>query len=105
MQMEAMIQNPTFDQYFFNHADAIMYPKPDYQKIRTLFLVVAGAEDTIIESSDAFVEKAKAAGSDITYIRVADMDHFVRKRPDIIQKSFDWLGKQIINDQLGQHRF
>lgn len=103
MQMDAIIQNPTFDQYFLNmtykyHADALLYPKPDYKKIRTPFLVVAGAKDTIIESSDAFVKKAKAAGANITYLRIADMDHYVRKRPDIIQQSFDWLGKQIINE-------
>lgn len=101
-QMEAIIHNPTFDQYFLNmtykyHADALLYPNPDYQKIRTPFLVVAGAQDTIIESSDAFVAKAKAAGVDITYLRISDMDHYIRKRPDIIQQSFDWLGKQIIN--------
>ncbi|MBA3815064.1 MAG: alpha/beta hydrolase [Parachlamydiaceae bacterium] len=105
MQMDATLQNPTPDQYFLNmtykyHADAILYPKPNYPKIRTPFLVVAGAEDTIIESSDAFVKNAKAAGTDITYLRIANMDHYVRKRPDIIQQSFDWLGEQIINDQI-----
>lgn len=71
MQMNAMIQNPTTDEYCLNmtykyRADAMMYPKPDYQKIRTPFSVVADTEDTFIESCDAFVKKAKAAGVDIT---------------------------------------
>ena len=94
--MDATIDNPTADQYFFNmsykyHADAQHYPPPSYEKIRTPFLVVAGAQDTLIQSSDAFVKKAKSAGGNITYLRVPDMDHYVRKRPDIVQASFEWL--------------
>ena len=61
--MDTIILNPTCDEYFLGmtykyHADAMLYPKVDYKKIRTPFLVVAGAQDTIIHSSDAFVEKA-----------------------------------------------
>lgn len=67
----------------------------DYKKIRTPFLFVAGAEDTIIDSSDAFVEKAKNSAVNMTYLRVEDMDHYVRKRPDIINQSFEWLTNQL----------
>lgn len=99
-QMNAMLNNPSCDQYFLNvtykyHADAILYPRPNYEKICTPFLVVAGTEDAFIQSSDAFVKKGKAAGADITYLRIENMDHFVRKQPDIIQQSFDWLSDQI----------
>ncbi|WP_059358638.1 hypothetical protein [Parachlamydia acanthamoebae] len=66
-----------------------------YQKIHTLFLVVAGAEDTIIHSRDAFFIKAKNADAKITYLRVEGMDHYVRKRPDIINQSFEWLKNQL----------
>lgn len=94
--MDATLENPTADRYFFNmpykyHADAQQYPAPDYHKIRTPFLVVTGAQDSFIQSSDAFVAKAKGAGNSITYLRVPDMDHYVRKRPDIVQESFKWL--------------
>jgi dipeptidyl aminopeptidase/acylaminoacyl peptidase len=95
-RMDATIDNSTADYYFFNmsykyHADAQQYPAPNYQKIRTPFLMVTGAQDTIILSSDAFVEKAKNASVKLTYLRVPDMDHYVRKRPDVVQESFEWL--------------
>ncbi len=99
-RMDATLHNPTSNKYFLGmtykyHADALLYPDTDYKKIRTPFLVVSGVKDTFIQSSDAFVYKAKNAGVNITYIRVEDMDHYVRKRPDIIAKSFKWLGKRI----------
>ncbi len=102
--MDATTCDPTSDRYFLGmtykyHADAMLYPAPDYQKIHTPFLVVAGAKDTIINSSDAFVEKAENAGADITYLRVEDMDHYVRKRPDIINQSLDWLKQQLVSDR------
>ena len=54
------------------------------------YLVVSGALDTIIESSDEFV-KAQDKGTPISYHRIPDMDHYVRKRPDVIGDSFKWL--------------
>jgi hypothetical protein len=94
-RLDAIKKNPTSELDFFSmtykyHKDALLWPKPDYKKIRTPFLVVAGTQDTIIESSDAFVEKAQNAKVPLTYLRV-EMDHYVRKRPDIIKKSFEWL--------------
>jgi alpha-beta hydrolase superfamily lysophospholipase len=99
-RMDAIIHNPTSGQYFFGmtykyHADALLYPTVEYQKIRAPFLVVAGAKDTNIQSSDAFVRKAKNAGVNITYLRVSDMDHYIRKRPEMIQRSFEWLQNQL----------
>lgn len=84
------------DKYFLGmtykyHADALCYPEFEYSKIKNPFLVVAGAQDSSIISSDRFVQQAQAAGANITYLRVADMDHYVRKRPDIIAQSFEWL--------------
>lgn len=75
------------------HADTLQYPAHDYHKLKSPFLVVAGTRDSIISSSDAFIEKAKAAGTPITYIRVDGMDHYIRKRPDVIEQSFNWLKK------------
>lgn len=75
------------------HADALAYPAPAYDTIKTPFLVAAGAKDSIIDSCDAFVQKAQEAGIPITYIRVPDMDHYIRKRPEIIVQSFNWLQK------------
>lgn len=98
--MDSIIGNPNSDQDFFGmtykyHADALNYPQPLYHRIKTPFLVITGALDSLIQSSDDFVEKAREAGVEVTYMRIHDMDHYVRKRPDIIAKSFEWLGKQL----------
>jgi len=98
--MDAAQQNPCTDTYFLGmtyayHADTMSWPATDYQKINTPFLVVAGAQDSIIKSCDIFVEKAIHAGAKITYLRIPDMDHYIRHRPDIIEKSFAWLKEQI----------
>lgn len=81
---------------YLYHADAFEKPSIDYAKIKIPFLVVAGAEDSIIESCDQFVQKALDAGAPITYFRVDGMDHYIRKRPDVIDKSFEWLKFQIL---------
>ncbi len=94
--MHSTLKNPTSEESFFGmsylyHADALTYSKPNYSKLTRPYLVVAGGQDTLLESSDAFVKKAKEAGAPITYMRVEDMDHYVTKRPDIIKASFKWL--------------
>lgn len=106
-RMDAIKKNPTHKQDFLGmtykyHADALQYPKPEYQKIRTPFLVVTGANDTIVQSSDVFVKKAKKTGAKITYVRVADMDHYIRKRQDIIQQSFEWLKLQLVSTKTAK---
>ncbi|MGI4851134.1 MAG: alpha/beta hydrolase family protein [Janthinobacterium lividum] len=103
-RMNETIQNPTSDLFFggmtyLYHADAQSYFDPDYQRLKTPFLVVTGIQDTIIGSSDDFVKKAKQAGVPITYYRIADMDHYIRKRPGIIQASFKWL-KSILEKKI-----
>jgi len=98
--VQEIIANPTPDlrmggMTYLYHADAFQTPPIDYSKIKTPFLVVAGAEDSIIDSCDQFVQKGMDAGAPITYFRVDGMDHYVRKRPDIIDKSFEWLKLQL----------
>ena len=98
--MNETLRNPTPNEDYMGmtykyHADALTYPDYEYSKIHTPFLVVSGAFDSIIDSSDQFVEKALAAGANITYFRIGDMDHYVRKRPEIVEKSFEWLKKQL----------
>lgn len=58
-------------------------------------MIISGALDSFIKSSDAFVQKAQAAGVNITYMRIADMDHYIRRRPDVIAKSFEWLKEKL----------
>lgn len=79
--------------YKYHHDAVIVYPKPAYEKIKTPYLVVAGTKDSIIDSSNAFVQKAQKAGAPVTYMRISDMDHYVRKKEDVINDSFDWLKK------------
>ena len=94
--MDEIIKNPTFKKEFCwmtyaYHADALTWPEIDYIKLKTPYLVVSGALDSFIASSDLFVEKAQQHHVPVTYVRVEDMDHYIRCRPDIIAKSFDWL--------------
>lgn len=94
--MGGVLKLPYWDKEFMGmsykyHADALTYPVVDYHKICTPFLVVAGAKDTIVHSCDAFVEKAKSSGANITYLRVPYMDHYIRNHPDVIAQSFEWL--------------
>ena len=55
------------------------------------FLFIEGTEDSDIASYDQFVQRAEKAGAPITYLRVDGMDHWLRKRPDVIDQSFEWL--------------
>ena len=76
---------------YMYHADALNWPDIDYKELKSPYLVVARDKDTLIESSDEFVRKAKQAGANITYLRVAGMGNYVRKRQDILDQSFEWL--------------
>lgn len=98
--VDHIISNPTPDQWmggmtYFYHADAFLKPPIDYHKIRSPFLVVKGTTDSDIESCDQFVQKALEVGAPITYFRIEGMDHWLRKRPDVIDQSFDWLKIQM----------
>lgn len=98
--MDTTVVNPTTNQKFMGmtyryHSDALTYPCVDYAKLRTPVLVVAGAKDSIIQSCDQFIAQAESDGANITYLRVDDMDHYIRQRPDIIKQSFDWLQKTL----------
>jgi len=99
--MDKTVENPTSAQEFLGmtyayHADALQQ-NVRYEKIITPFLVVAGDKDSIIGSCDAFIQQAQAAHVPITYIRVPDMDHYIRKRPDIVENSFAWLQEQLVS--------
>jgi pimeloyl-ACP methyl ester carboxylesterase len=103
--IDYIINNPTPNQWlggmtYLYHADAILQPPGDYSRIRSPFLVVKGTADSDIESSDQFVQKALQAGASITYFRVEGMDHWLRKRPDVIDQSFDWLEQQLIASRV-----
>ena len=82
---------------YMYHADALHWPEIDYKNLKSPYLVVAGDKDMLIKSSDAFVHKAKHAGANITYLRVAGMDHYVRKHQNILDQSFKWLKKIIVS--------
>ncbi len=98
--VQEIIANPSPELWmggltYLYHADAFLKPPIDYTKLKTPLLVVAGTEDSIIDSCDRFVQKAEQAGAPITYFRVHGMDHYIRKRPDIIEQSFQWLQQQM----------
>lgn len=98
--MDSIAQEPTskkecMGMTYLYHADAMAFPKSDYQRICTPFLVVTGALDSIVASSRQFVQKAQNVGAPITYWEVPGMDHYVRKRVDILDQSFDWLRCQL----------
>ncbi|MBA3239485.1 MAG: hypothetical protein H0T62_14240 [Parachlamydiaceae bacterium] len=98
--VEHIIRNPTPNESmggmtYLYHADAFLKSPIDYSKIRSPFLVVKGTADSDIASYDQFVHKAIEAGAPITYFRIEGMDHWLRKRPDVIDQSFDWLKIQL----------
>lgn len=100
LKMDEMLKNPTASKYFFNMtymymADALKFNTPDYKNIHGSLLIVSGTKDTLIQSSDDFYRKAKANGVDVTYWRIEGMDHYIRKRPDLITNSFIWLKNTI----------
>lgn len=96
-KMNDTLKNPTpyktlYGMTYMYHADALTYPPCAYEKIKTPMLIVAGTKDPIISSCDEFVEKAqKLSEGKITYLRIEGMDHYVRKRKAILEKSFAWL--------------
>ena len=59
-----------------------------------------GTADSDIVSCNKFVKEAQEYGVPVTYFRVDGMDHWIRKRPDVIDKSFDWLKEQLISVTL-----
>lgn len=96
IHMQKIRQNPNSNEEFMGmtylyHADALQYSTPDYTKIRTPFLTVGGTKDPAINSFDDFAKKAQNTGVKITYLRIENMDHYVRKRPDVLEKAFIWL--------------
>ncbi len=96
--MDKTLTDPTPEKEFMgmtymDHVDALNWPDIDYKGLKCPYLVVSGAKDTFIQSTDDFVRKAKQAGVAITYLRVPDMDHYVLKRQDIVDQSFEWLKK------------
>lgn len=96
--MQETLDNPTADQTFLDmtykyHADALTYPKINYEQLRTPFLSVIGSRDPMIVSADLFAQKAFAAGVPITYMRIEGMNHSIRKRLDVVAQTFEWLKK------------
>jgi len=102
-KMIEMINNPSINEEYLGmtykyHADtANDYPKNDYSQIKTPFLVVSGGKDSGSSSCVDFVSKAKAAGAPIIYWSIPEMGHYIRKRPDVIEKSFDWLQSIVVD--------
>ncbi len=96
------LANPTSDHWFAGltylyHADALQRATVDPTKIKKPFLLVSGTKDCIIESCDQFAKEGWEAGAPITYFRIEGMDHYIRKHPDVINQSFDWLKTCIDN--------
>ena len=66
--MEEILKNPCSDvklagMTYMYHADALKsYPKVEYKKIKTPFLVVNGQRDSTIYTSGCFCEKSKRGG-------------------------------------------
>ncbi len=57
--------------------------------------MVGGALDPSVTFMDNFVARAQEQGCPIDYLRIPDMDHYIRERPEIIEASFEWFSKQV----------
>lgn len=102
-RLDEVVRHPSAQHYYVGMtnrymADALTYPGPDYKNIQGKLLMVTGVKDTLIQSSDDFYKKAKQAGMDVTYWRIEDMDHYIRNRPELIKRSFEWLKQQLEPD-------
>lgn len=98
--VEHIKQNPSTEEKlcgmsYFYLADAFKTQSIDYAQLHSPYLVVMGTEDPFIYACDEFVNKATALGAPITYWRVDGMDHWIRRRPDIIYATFEWLQTQL----------
>ncbi len=98
--VQHIIENPSSEESmggmtYLYHADAFQKSSIDYSKIKTPFLIVKGTEESDILSCDQFFQKAREAEAPITYFRIDGMDHYIRKRPDVIDQSFEWLKTQL----------
>lgn len=101
--MQKIETNPSYNKWFMGmtyayHYDAQHFPCIEYTKITQPFLVVSGGQDPNIESCNSFVSKALTAKVPLTYFYVPEMDHYIRHRPDIIKKSFDWLEQVLVTN-------
>lgn len=91
--------NPSSEKWFAGltyryHADVFEEEKRNamYTKIATPLLVVTGTKDTIIDTSDTFVDKAQQAGVPITYYRVDGMGHgVIDPKFGMVEKTLQWI--------------
>ena len=91
-----MLQNPVPNRTWIGmsyryHADAIRWPKTNFSKLKTPYLVIAGDQDPAIGSSNAFVQQAKKSGVNITYLRFKGVGHQVGREPKAIESIRSWL--------------
>lgn len=106
--MDSISAHPSAENEFLGmsykyHADAESFPLPDYSRMQKPFLAVSGAKDSFIKSSRDFDRKALMSAANVTFWEVQDMDHYVRKRPDVIERSFRWLATQLTREYELSH--
>ena len=86
------------------HADVFIEQDRNkaYTTIKTPLLVVTGTKDTIIETSDVFVNKAKKNGVPITYYRIEGARHYETINPkfNVIEKTLLWLKEQLTIQEI-----
>lgn len=98
-KFEEIKHNPSSKKWFAGltyryHADVFEEKKRNttYTTIRTPLLIVTGTEDTIIDTSDTFVDKAQQAGVPITYYRIDGMGHgVIDPKFGMIKKTLQWI--------------
>lgn len=91
-----MLQNPVPNRTWIGmsyryHADAIRWPKTNFSNLKTPYFVIAGDQDPAIGSSDAFVQKAKESGVNVTYLRLKNVDHRVTRKREAIEAIRSWM--------------
>ena len=79
------------------HADAMLWPAVKYDLLKHPYLAVCGSNDPGVIGSDLFVQKAKIAGVPIEYLRINNLDHYIKNSVEATSKTFDWL-ERIIKD-------
>lgn len=76
------------------HADAQTIIPLNYSVIDVRTLVVIGEKDPNIKMANNLY-KSLAHKENITYLKIKDFDHYVRKSKEAVSKTFSWLANLI----------
>ncbi len=107
--LNSMQGNPRTDLEYFGmtykyHEDIMfIFPSIKYETLVTPYLVVTGGNDSAFPAALRFLERAKNAEANVSCLHVQNMDHYIRRRPDVVQVSLRWLQERMQENFLREN--